>query len=63
MRAWLRASDKRGLPVPWAYIRRALAERWHCRPWDVDEAPWDEIELELQILELEAEAERARPKQ
>jgi hypothetical protein len=41
-------------------VARALAA---MPAWDVDEAPWDEIELELQILELEAEAERSRPKQ
>ncbi|NJN53280.1 MAG: hypothetical protein HC804_00105 [Anaerolineae bacterium] len=53
---WLKASNKKGLTVPWVYIRRRVAEQWHCKPWEVDDAPMDEVMTELRILELEAEA-------
>lgn len=46
--------------MPWPYVRRQLASRWHVPPWVVDEAPVTEIELELQILGIE---ERCKPKQ
>lgn len=55
---WLRASNKAGLTVPWAYVRRAVAKSWNMPPWAVDEAPYDEVLLELEILNLEGEAEK-----
>jgi hypothetical protein len=42
--------------VPWVYVRRQLAEKWHLPPWAVDEAPYDEVLLELDLLRIEAEA-------
>jgi hypothetical protein len=41
--------------VPWAWTRRVLAERWHCAPWLVDEAPQDEVALELELMRIEYE--------
>jgi hypothetical protein len=41
--------------VPWAWTRRAIAERWQCKPWEVDEAPVDEVNLELQLMQIEAD--------
>jgi hypothetical protein len=38
------------------YVRRLLARRWNCLPWEVDQAPEGEIELELAIMEIEGEA-------
>jgi len=58
---WLRASatHKAALPVPWAYVRDQLARLWGCRPWEVDDAPIDEIALALHFRRLEAEAQDA----
>jgi len=42
--------------VPWAYVRRAIAQSWYCKPWEIDDAPTDEVLLELRIMELEGEA-------
>lgn len=53
------AKDRAGLLAPWPYVRRVLAERWHCRPWEVDDAPLDEVLLELKILGMEARADAA----
>lgn len=47
--------------MPWAYVRRRLAERWHVPPWVVDEAPVDEIALELKLSEIEAGTRRRTP--
>jgi hypothetical protein len=55
---WLKASNKKGLTVPWAYIRRQVARSWNVPPWAIDEAPYDEVLLELEILRLESEAEK-----
>lgn len=38
--------------MPWVFIRRTLAARWHIPPWEVDDAPWDEINRELEIAEI-----------
>ena len=38
--------------MPWIYIRRRIARRWHVPPWVVDEAPADEVETELKIMEI-----------
>jgi hypothetical protein len=48
--------------VPWAYVRRAIAQRWYCKPWEVDEAPAREVATELRILTIEAECEPPPPK-
>lgn len=45
--------------VPWKWTRRIIAERWHCAPWLVDEAPQDEVNLELHLMRIEQEE---RPK-
>jgi hypothetical protein len=52
----LKASNPAGYTVPWPYIRRQLAKSWGCKPWEVDEAPWFEVETELQIMQIEHEA-------
>ena len=70
--AWLYAAYARGEstagfaahprigPLPWAYVRRLIAERWHCTPWQVDEAPAYEVNLEVQLMGIESQA-RPRP--
>lgn len=57
LRLWLKATNKAGLSVPWAYTRKILAERWHIPPWEVDEAGGDEIALEIQLSNIEAECQ------
>ena len=42
-------------PVPWAWTRRVIADRWHCPPWLVDEAPQDEVLLELELMRIDSE--------
>lgn len=42
--------------MPWVYIRRAVAKSWGLPPWEVDEAPYDEVMTELRIMKLENEA-------
>lgn len=44
--------------MPWVYIRRDIAERWHCKPYEIDDAPADEVMLELSIMAIEAECEK-----
>lgn len=56
----MHASNKKGLTVPWPYVRRALAQRWGIPPWGVDEAPVDEVMLELRLMELDGEEPRKR---
>lgn len=53
---WLRCPPEHrgGLGVPWAYVRRHIAARWHVPPWAVDDAPAAEVALELRLSELEA---------
>ena len=58
LQTWLKASNKAGMDVPWAYVRRAVARSWGVPPWEVDDAPYDEVLLEIKILNLEAEAEK-----
>lgn len=43
--------------MPWVWVRRILAERWNVPPWQVDEAPHDEVRLELALMALEAECQ------
>jgi hypothetical protein len=43
-------------------VRRAIADRWHCYPWDVDEASVTEVQTEIRLMQLEGEAEAARSK-
>jgi hypothetical protein len=50
------ARNKAGLLAPWAYIRRVLARTWGCFPWEVDDAPLDEVLLELKLMGMEARA-------
>jgi hypothetical protein len=45
--------DKRGLSLPWCYIRDKLAERWHCKPWEVDDSPIGEVERALELMHIE----------
>jgi mannosyltransferase OCH1-like enzyme len=39
------------------YTRHVLADRWHMPPWEVDEAPGDEIVRELHLMAIEAECQ------
>lgn len=49
---------KQGLPVPWLYLRARVAEAWGVPPWDVDDAPWSEVDLAVELLHLSG---RLRP--
>jgi len=62
LEAWLNADLRDGLPLPWAYLRAKLAERWGIPPWEVDAAPKGEIDTALTIMTLEARAARRRGK-
>ena len=42
------------MTLPWAYIRRQIAERWHCPPWEVDSAPWYDLQNELTFMGIES---------
>lgn len=44
------------MSLPWVVIRRSLAAKWGIPPWEVDEAPADEIATELHISAIEARA-------
>ena len=46
--------------MPWVWVRRRLAERWGVPPWEVDEAPYEEIALELKLGAIEHEMARKR---
>ncbi len=37
------------------YVRSKLAEAWHVPPWEVDDAPHDEIATQLRLWAIEAE--------
>jgi hypothetical protein len=56
LRIWLRSSLKGGLPVPWAYTRVVLAQRFHTTPLAIDGWPAGEVREVLRVLELEEEA-------
>jgi hypothetical protein len=56
----LRARNAAGVPVPWAYVRAQLAERWGVPPWEVDEAPAREVALALHLARIEGEAAEYR---
>lgn len=45
-------------PVPWVYARAQLAARWGVPPWEVDEAPRDEVAVALDLIDAEAQARR-----
>ncbi len=60
LKTWLRASNKAGVHVPWVYVRRKIAERWHVPPWVVDDSPWDEVDLEMRLANIEAECPERR---
>jgi hypothetical protein len=49
--------------VPWAVSREQLAQYWHCKPWEIDEAPAVEIQTQLRILAIRAEAQAWYAKQ
>jgi hypothetical protein len=49
------ASNKAGLNVPWVWTRRVIARNWRCKPWEVDFAPADEVQLEIRLHNLESE--------
>jgi hypothetical protein len=42
--------------VPWLWTRRQIAQRWRCKPSDVDREPWYEVSNELDIMRIEHEA-------
>lgn len=42
------------MPLPYLYERELVARAWHCRPCDVDTAPWADIQITLDILGIEA---------
>lgn len=52
--------NKKGLPVPWAYVRYQLAQHWGVPPWVVDQAPLGEINETLTIWRLEADRKDGR---
>lgn len=49
------------MPLPWLYVRRLIAERWHLPPPLVDEYPEEEIRTELALLEIEARCQPRPP--
>jgi hypothetical protein len=54
---WLAARDPRGLPLPWAYVRRRIALAYGVWPPSlVDAWPIDDLLTELRIMQIEAEA-------
>jgi len=59
---FLSARNRAGLDVPWRYTRHNLAQRWGIRPWEVDEAPWDEVVLAIEIFNLDAKYENGAGK-
>jgi hypothetical protein len=36
-------------------VRARVAAAWGCFPWDVDEAPWDEVQTAAELLALTGE--------
>jgi hypothetical protein len=44
--------------LPWVYTRRRIAERWGIPPWEVDQAPTDEVLTEIEIANIEAETRK-----
>jgi hypothetical protein len=55
-----RASNTAGMDVPWVWTRHLLAKLWGCFPWEVDEAPFDEV---LAAIELENVAQAMRERE
>jgi hypothetical protein len=51
------ARNKAGLGAPWAYVRRTIARSWGVPPWEVDEAPLDEVLLELKLMAIEGKTD------
>jgi hypothetical protein len=47
-----------GLPLPWVFVRRRLAQAWGIPPWDVDDVAVGEIAVELELMALDAEGGR-----
>jgi hypothetical protein len=46
--------------VPWLWTRRQIAQRWGCKPSDVDREPWYEVRIELQLMRIEHDAQAFR---
>ena len=45
--------------MPWLYVRERLAQRWNCRPRDIDPVEdADEIGITLEIMGIEAKYSR-----
>lgn len=42
--------------MPWAWTKRRIARRWHCKPFEVNDAPSDEITEEIRIMNAEIKA-------
>lgn len=51
------ADRKQGLPLPWFVVRRFIATRWGCKPYEVDNAPVQEVEGELLMMKIEGEVQ------
>lgn len=58
--AALKATNPKGLALPWAFTRRLLARAWGVPPWTVDQVPHQEIDIELRIMAVEHEAKAFR---
>jgi hypothetical protein len=58
LRAGSQGFSTRGLSVPWHYQRRLIAERWHCKPREVELEPSSEINIELRIMQAEVRARK-----
>lgn len=44
--------------MPWAYVRSRIARMWGLPPWEVDQAPADEVATELHLWSIQAAADR-----
>ena len=43
------------MAVPWVYVRARIAQTWGVPPWEVDEAPHDEVAVAAELLALTGE--------
>lgn len=43
-----------------AYIIDQLAQRWHCTPWEIEEAPYAWREAGLAFMSIEAQTQQWR---
>lgn len=51
---------RKGVPCPPEARTLHLAERFHCPPWDIEQAPADRVMFWLQVMSVEAEVSNAR---